>query len=96
MTDSVLRLFLTFPRASLQYVMVVFPDHTLHFFHVKIRHIAHLENYVCCMLIICMLGNFSRFCCRLLTVPKSTFSINPDHERRSVGPNLGPNGLERL
>ena len=57
----------------------------------------------------CMLGNFSFFCCRLLTFYKLTFSKNsfrntirvsnrldPDQDRHSVGPDLGPNCLQTL
>ena len=59
---------------------------------------------------ICMLGNFSCFCCRLLTFSKLSFSKNcEDHYQSikqfgprsgptfcSVGPDLGPNCLQRL
>ena len=61
-------------------------------------------------LTLCMLGNFSCFCCRLLTFfSKLTFSKNffrntirvsngldPDQDRHSVGPDLSPNSLQRL
>ena len=56
-----------------------------------------------------MLGNFSCFYCRLLTFQKLTFlkdsfrntirgsnSLDPDQDRRSVCPYLGPNCLLRL
>ena len=55
-----------------------------------------------------MLGNFSCFCCRLLTFFKNKFfkkffqehyqsvSLVPDQDRRSVGPDLGPYCLQRL
>ena len=55
----------------------------------------------------CMLGNFSCYCCHLLTFSKLTFSKNsfrhtfrvsnsfdPDQDRHSVGPDLGPNCLQ--
>ena len=57
---------------------------------------------------LCMLGNFSCFCCRLLTFfSKLTFSkksfrntirmsISSDQDQLSVGPDLGPNCLQRL
>ena len=58
---------------------------------------------------LCMLGNFSCFCCRLLTFFKITFpkksfrnstrvsnGLDPDQDRHSVGPDLGPNCLPRL
>ena len=56
-----------------------------------------------------MLGNFSCFCCRLLTFFKFTFpknsfrntirvtnSLDPDQNRHFVGPDLGPSCLQRL
>ena len=56
-----------------------------------------------------MLGNFSCFYCRLLTFFKINFfkkffqdairvsnGLDPDQDRRSVGPDLGPNCLQRL
>ena len=56
-----------------------------------------------------MLGKFSCFYCQLLTFSKLTFSKNssrntirvsnsldPDQDRHSVGPDLGPNYLQRL
>ena len=52
-----------------------------------------------------MLGNFSCFCCRLLIFFKIKFfkniirvpnNLDPDQDRRSVGPDLGPNCLQRL
>ena len=54
-----------------------------------------------------MLGNFACFCYRLLTCSKLTFKkirntfrvlngLDPDQERHSVGPDLGPNCLQRL
>ena len=56
-----------------------------------------------------MLGIFSYFCCRLLSFSKLTFSNNsfkntirvsykldPDQDRRSVGPDLGPDCLQTL
>ena len=59
---------------------------------------------------ICLLGNFSCFCCRLLTFFKMIFSktsfknttikvsngLGPDQDRHSVGPDLGPNCLPWL
>ena len=60
-------------------------------------------------LTLCMLGNFSCLCCHLLTFLKPTFSQNslrniirvsngldPDQDRCFVGPDLGPNYLQRL
>ena len=57
----------------------------------------------------CMLGNFNDFCCRLpvflkINFSKSSFcvinrvssSLNTDHDRQNVGPDLGPNCLQRL
>ena len=57
-----------------------------------------------------MLGNFSCFCCGLLTFFKLNFfnkifsgtlpecqnSLDPDQDIYSVGPDLGPNCLQRL
>ena len=56
-----------------------------------------------------MLGNFSGFCCHLLTFLNSTFSKNsfcntfrvsnsldPDQDRFFVGPDLGTNCLQRF
>ena len=56
-----------------------------------------------------MLGIFSCFCCRLLTFRnnilaknslRNTFSVakgmDPDQDRRSVGPDLDTNFLQRL
>ena len=56
-----------------------------------------------------MLCNVSCFCCRLLIFSKLTFSKNsfsntisvsnlldPDQDRHCVGPDLGPNCLQRL
>ena len=63
-----------------------------------IKFTYSLEN-----LILCMLGNFSCFCCRLLTFFKISFSKNsfrntirvskgsdPNQDRHSFGPDLGP------
>ena len=57
----------------------------------------------------CMLGNFSSFCCRLLTFFKITFSKNSfkntisvsnalesDQDPHSVSSDLGPNCSQRL
>ena len=57
---------------------------------------------------LCMLGNFSR-CCRLLIFFKINFfknlfwntirvsnNLDPDQDRKNVGPDLGPNCLQRL
>ena len=62
-------------------------------------------------LTLCMLGNFSCFCCPQLifelfkmdffkkffsgTLPESN-SLDPDQDSRSVGPDLGPNYLQTL
>ena len=57
-----------------------------------------------------MLGNFSCFCCRLLTFfknglfSKNSFKntirvsncLDPDQDRQNVGPDLGPDCLQRL
>ena len=55
-----------------------------------------------------MLGNFSCFCCHLLTFFKTNFleknqkhfksikSLDQDQDRHSVCPDLGPNCLQRL
>ena len=56
-----------------------------------------------------MLDNFSCFCCRLLTIFKVNFSkqsvrntirvsnrLDQDQDGRSVGPDQGPNCLQRL
>ena len=56
-----------------------------------------------------MLGNFSCLCCRLLTFFKIFFvkndfrntirvlsGLDPDQDRCFVGPDLGPNCLQRL
>ena len=56
-----------------------------------------------------MMGNFSCVCCRLLTFFKINFKkksftstirlsngLDPDEERPSVGPDLGPNCLQRI
>ena len=61
------------------------------------------------MITVCTLGNFSCLCCRLLTFFKINFSkkkfrniirvsngLDPDQDRHSVGPDLGPNCLQRL
>ena len=59
-------------------------------------------------LTLCMMGNCSCFCCHLLTffriiffqkiLPKNTVrvsnSLDPDQDRRSFGPDLGPNCLK--
>ena len=58
---------------------------------------------------LCMLDNFSCFCCPLLTFFKIIFSKNslrntirvsngfdPDQDRHSVGPDLGSNCFHRL
>ena len=57
-----------------------------------------------------MLGNFTCFCCRLLTSFQNCLfqkmlsgthairvsnDLGPDQDRHSVGPGLGPNCLER-
>ena len=60
-------------------------------------------------LTLCMLGNFSYFCCHLLIFSKLTFSkksfrnpfrepngLDPDQDRHSVISDLGPNCLQRL
>ena len=56
-------------------------------------------------LTLCMLGNFSGFICHLLTFSKIIFrntcyqcqkSLDPDQDLHSVGPDLGPNCLQRL
>ena len=60
-------------------------------------------------LTLCMLGNFPFFCCHLLIFFKITFSkdsfmgsirvsngLDPDQDRCSVVPDLGPNRLQRL
>ena len=59
--------------------------------------------------ILCPLGNFSCFFCGLLIFSKSSFSkdsfritmrvansLDPDQARHSVGPDLGPNCLQKL
>ena len=58
---------------------------------------------------LCMLGNFSCFCCCLLSFSKSTFSKNsfrntltvsngldPDQDQHSVEHDLEPNCLQKL
>ena len=58
---------------------------------------------------LCMLGNFSCFCCCLLNFSKSTFSKNalrntiresnsldPDQDQHSVDHDLEPNCLQKL
>ena len=61
-------------------------------------------------LTLCMVCNFSYFCCHLLTFFKTNFfkknslrtsirvpnSLNPDQDQHSVGPDLGPYCLQRL
>ena len=60
-------------------------------------------------LTLCMLGDFSCSCCRLLTFFKINFfknpikntirlsnSLDPDQGQHSVGPDLGPDCLQRL
>ena len=44
MTVGVLWLLLTVPRVGLQFVIVVFPDHT-YFFHINQRHHVSLERF---------------------------------------------------
>ena len=57
----------------------------------------------------CMLVNISCFCCRLLNFFKINFfkiyfqehyqgvnGLDPDHDKRSVGLDLGPNCLQKL
>ena len=44
-------------------------------------------------LILCMVGNLSCFCCRLLTFFQD---LHFQKMKRSVGPDLGPNCLQRL
>ena len=66
-------------------------------------------NLISHLLTLFMLGNFSCFCCRLLAFSKLTFSkfsfrntirvsngLELDQDRCSVGPDLGPNRLQRL
>ena len=61
------------------------------------------------MIAYCMLCNFSCFCCCRLTFFKINFfkknfqeyyeksnSFDPDQDRHNVGPDLGPNCLQRL
>ena len=69
------------------------------------RHNILRQLAKCFCLILCVPGNFPRFCCQLLnSFSKSTFSKNsfrntirmsngldPDQDRHSVGPDLGPN-----
>ena len=51
-----------------------------------------------------MLGNFSCLCCHLLTLKKNNLAgslsvsngLDPDQDRHSFGPDLGPNRLPRL
>ena len=63
-------------------------------------------SLVACILTLCILGNFSCFCCRLLTFFKINFfkrffqeqhrrsnGLDPDQD---VGPDLGLNCLQRL
>ena len=60
-------------------------------------------------LTLCMQGNFSCFCLLLIFLQKLTFSKNsftnairvsnsldPDQDRQNVGPDLGPNSLQRF
>ena len=67
------------------------------------------EQWITSFLTLCMLGNFSWFSGCLLTffkinVLKNSFrntirvsnSFDPDQDRHSVGPDLGPNCLQRL
>ena len=67
-----------------------------------------MGNVIIAFLTLCMLGNFSCFC-HLLTFFKINFSINslritvrvsnsldPDQDLHYVGPDLGPNCLQRL
>ena len=57
-----------------------------------------------CKSLLFMLTNFSCFCCCLLTFFKNSFrntirvsnSLDQDQDRSSVGPDLGPNCLQRL
>ena len=44
-------------------------------------------------LTLCMLGNFSCFCCLLATFIRVSNGLDPDQDRRSVGPDLGSNCL---
>ena len=58
------------------------------------------------MLVLYLLGFFPRFFCHLLILKKSenslrntirvSNSLDPGQARRSVGPDLGPNCLQRL
>ena len=61
------------------------------------------------VLTLCMLGNFSCFCCHLLILSKLTYcrnsfrntirgsnDLDPDLDLHSVGPALGPNSLQRF
>ena len=51
------------------------------------------------ILTFCMMGNFSCFCCRLLTffkIKRISNGLDPDQDRRSVGPDLDPNCLQML
>ena len=52
-----------------------------------------------------MLGNFSSFCCHLLTIFKTNFlqnilsvsnGLDPDQDWHSLSPDLGPNCLLKL
>ena len=55
------------------------------------------------MFTLCMLGNFSFFCCMLIKINffkkfipeyyQSVKCLDPDQDRQSVGPDLGPNCL---
>ena len=64
-------------------------------------------NRLLIYLTLCMLGNFSCFCCRLVTFFKIIFfensfrinireanSFDPDQDQQNVGPDLGPNCLQ--
>ena len=68
-----------------------------------------MATMVCYIIHKCMLGNFSSFCCRLLTFSKLISSKNyfrdtirvsngldPAQDRQNISPDLGPNCLQRL
>ena len=68
-------LFLTMQRVCLQFVIVVFPDHSWFlYFIAAVRSKAVVLLLLTCCLLLLPVCNFSMFCCMLLYVP-SSFAI---------------------
>ena len=82
-------------------LQVLKSNHTLKNWSIVNNHTIIWKLY----LTLCMLGNFSCFCCHLPTFFKCNFlkntirvsnSLNPDQDQHFVSPDLGPNCLQRI